>query len=81
MLGGGAVVNEGFLEVHLNMGKESQRNTDFGCFLAFNLLFNWNVDILNGRLVEVLLIGKSKSAALFPRPESVVENFNLFILG
>jgi len=64
--------------VGLDVRKDGQWNGDSAGLLALDFLFNRNVDDLNWALGEFLLFVHGEGAALFPWPEGVVQDCDVF---
>jgi len=64
--------------VRLNMGEDSQGDGHLHGGLALDFLFNWDVDDLDGVLVEGLLLSEGEGASLLPWPVGVVQDLDLF---
>jgi len=65
----------GFISDHV--WKDGEGDGDLDGLLALDFVSDWNVDNINRKSSEILLVVESERASLLPWPESVVKDFEL----
>ena len=71
-------VNGVDFSISSNVWVDGKWNADLNSLLAFNVLFDRDVDDLDWALIEGLLVMKGEVATMLPWPVSIVENDKLF---
>jgi len=64
--------------VSLHVRKDGQRDTNLHGLLAFDFLFNRDIDDFNGALCECLLVVECEDTSFLPWPEGFIQDFDLF---